>query len=244
MSNSNTAIYSCYYGPDSEKTFLQKEYEGFDCYFVTNNKSVADQAHKKKWTVIFDNLEISDSKSVNAFNSKKVKCMPHIYSELKKYKYLIYVDDKKVFDPNLLLKYGLKSLNNDGSLSLRLHPSNYTNIWCEFGMALLQERYRINKSIMYDYINNMLSLGYKEYGDIYWTSLIIRDMSHYDTFKINELWYKEVVKCGIECQISFFFIAQNFKTIKILPTRALSESNTIIKIFRKIYEKIKFVISN
>lgn len=239
MGDSRIAIYSCYYGPNNENTFAQIDYEDYDCYFITNNRHIANKAQKKNWNIIYDNIEISPSKVVNAFNSKKAKCMPETYKELINYDYLIYVDDKKVIDPRKIINLGLTSLGQSGGLSIRMHPKNYSNIWCEFGVSLLQDRYRVNRSKMYNYINDMLSSGYSEEGNIYWTSLILRDMNHPKIHELNEEWYNHVKKCGIECQISFFFIAQKYDIIRTLPSKELGHLNYIDVLIRLIYGKIR-----
>jgi len=42
------------------------------------------------------------------------------------------------------------------------------------------------------------------------TGFILRKNSDM-TNKINEIWFEHIKQCGIECQISFFFIYQMYK---------------------------------
>ena len=227
------AIFSCYYGPDKDLTFKAQRYSGVTSYFITNNRKVADLASNLDWLVIFHDLPISESAVENALNAKYVKCMPHRFAELKNFKYLIYQDDKKVISPDLVFKSGLDSLKNGGALAIREHPSLKRNVWCEFGYAMLQERYREGRKELYTYIQNKLDNGFKEDGDLFWTSIIFRDMSHPQINEIGEAWYNEVLKCGIECQISFFFVAQKFDSIRILRIPD-SPTPLWLKVFRSV----------
>jgi hypothetical protein len=71
---------------------------------------------------------------------------------------------------------------------------------------------------MIDYITEQLESGLKVVAkNRYWTSAILRDMTHPDTPKINEMWLEHIQKCGIQCQVSFFFVAQHFPNITLLP---------------------------
>jgi hypothetical protein len=42
-------------------------------------------------------------------------------------------------------------------------------------------------------------------------------MTQPETNLIGEKWYLDILSCGIECQISFNFIAQQYNSIGLLP---------------------------
>lgn len=230
----NTAIYSCYYGDVISATFRPIRYGNIDSYFITNNQKIADIAIKFGWTVIIDELPVTSCSITNAFYSKKVKCKPNIFLPLLKYHYLIYVDDKVEINPNLVYNNGIDCVKSGASICLREHPTLKSNIWCEFALAILQPRYRVNKDVLWKYINNKLKEGYKEDHILYWTSVIFRDMKNPDTIKINEMWYDEVEKCGIECQVSFFFTSQKFDSVGILPSTVKVENIFLSKLLKKL----------
>ena len=82
---------------------------------------------------------------------------------------------------------------------------------------MLQSRYKVEWEKTVEYINSEINNGYKLESQMYWTSAILRNMKHEDINLINETWYDHIQKCGIECQISFNFISQRFRSISLLP---------------------------
>ena len=216
------AIYSCYYGCDNAITFKQPRYNCCDTFFFTNNYAAAILAEKNGWFVIFDNEPVYEDYVLSTMQGKKVKCLPHNYNELSKYEYLIWVDDKTMIDPLLVLNNGLNALEADGSLSVRLHPQSYKNIWAEYGISLLQARYRNEKYKMWEYIHDKISQGFSEEGNLFWNNVIIRNMRHNEVNTIGERWLSEISVCGIQDQISFFFIAQEFLSIRIQPKNVVN----------------------
>jgi hypothetical protein len=62
---------------------------------------------------------------------------------------------------------------------------------------------------MLNYINRQLNNNIKEKtGTHSATGFIIRNMKHPEINNINNTWYTHILDCGIECQISFFFVTQ------------------------------------
>jgi hypothetical protein len=75
---------------------------------------------------------------------------------------------------------------------------------------------------MIDYISAQIEVGLKVQTDRHFTTnCILRDMRHPEIAALNETWYQHILNCGIECQVSFFFVAQIFKNISILPEHHL-----------------------
>jgi hypothetical protein len=107
---------------------------------------------------------------------------------------------------------------NAASLMVRAHPSLHGNILNEFAAAMIQPRYQAQRDQTVEYIDKKLHEGLKlKVEDLYWTSAILRNMRHPETIKINEDWYANILECGIECQISFDFIAQKYASIAVMP---------------------------
>jgi hypothetical protein len=127
-------------------------------------------------------------------------------------------DDKVDFNVEKIFVFISSLKVNNNSIIIRNHPSKANNILSEFAEAMIQPRYQAQRDQTISYITNKIKSGYSlRTENLYWTSAILRNMSHPDTRKINEDWYSNILECGIECQISFDFIAQNYNTIGVMP---------------------------
>jgi hypothetical protein len=103
------------------------------------------------------------------------------------------------------------------AMMIREHPSLKHNILNELSVAMIQPRYQSQRNQVVAYITDQINQGRElEVKTLYWTSAILRNMAHHDAIRINEDWYEDILNCGIECQISFDFIAQNYKSIMIM----------------------------
>jgi hypothetical protein len=215
----NIAIYSTYCGPTANKTLVKKPSSLYPHFFYSNNRDVLIQAMDLGWTALFLNeMPIYDDPVASALQSKLVKATPHLFPDLQGFDYLFYVDDKLVFDENRLENLVYEMVRNRSPLAIRKHPFPPPNVLYEFTLSLDQPRYYAQRVQMIDYITEQLESGLKVVAkNRYWTSAILRDMTHPDTPKINEMWLEHIQKCGIQCQVSFFFVAQHFPNITLLP---------------------------
>ena len=79
---------------------------------------------------------------------------------------------------------------------------------------MFQERYRLESQKYEDYItqqiNNGLTYITEHHGQ---TGFLIRNMKHDKIIELNNTWYNHIKECGIQCQISFFFVKQLFPKI-------------------------------
>ncbi len=213
------AIYSTYFGSSTNKTFnANRAAVGLDHYFISNNKDILSDVAKAGWIPIFLNLEISTNRVLSAQQAKIPKALPHLFPELTAYQFLFYVDDKIDFDVMALQSLRKMMCKDNNSLMVRAHPSLQGNILNEFAAAMIQPRYQAQRDQTVEYIDNKLREGFNlKVEHLYWTSAILRNMAHHDTVKINEDWYSNILACGIECQISFDFIAQKYSSISVMP---------------------------
>jgi hypothetical protein len=169
------------------------------------------------WIPIHLQVEVSDNVILSAFQAKFAKAAPHLIPQLAKYKYILYVDDKLEFNVEKIPEF-IELLNKeDSALSIKAHPFLSGNILLEYGEAVLQPRYRAQSKQMVSYITEKIKQGYQLESQMYATGAILRNNAHRDTTQINQTWWADIQHCGIECQISFDFIAQKFNSITLLP---------------------------
>ncbi len=213
------AVYSTYFGIFNNKTLSPLSVSAsFDHYFVSNNEKILYAVERCGWKPIFLDLEVSPNRILSAQQAKVPKALPHIFQGLNSYDYLLYVDDKIDFNVHAISTLIDAMGRGDSSLMIRIHPSLRGNILNEFAAAMIQPRYQAQRDQTVEYIDRQLKNGMQlKVDDLYWTSAILRNTSHPDTILINEMWYKNIMDCGIECQISFDFIAQQFHSIAVMP---------------------------
>jgi hypothetical protein len=136
-----------------------------------------------------------------------------MYKELKDYDYLCYFDNKlpkinETFVENSINKYFVQQ---NYAIILRQHEFLGPDVWQEFYESMKQQRYVLEQDKYKTYIETQISLGLRAKIKTHSQGgFIIRNMKHENTPNINNTWYKHIQMCGIQDQISFFFVKQLF----------------------------------
>jgi hypothetical protein len=204
----------------------------YDGYFITNNKWVYYRLKLSKWTPIFientldklfDNPTeelIETFKNIKGVDkitrqyffsraSKSLKLYPQEFIP-KKYDYLVWFDNKF----NVNIKGTIQTIKDwPPNVSTMLHRHPFVNdIRGEFKEAMLQERYILDKKNYLDYIEENVSKGLSsEHYNHFQTGYLLYNMNHDVTKHIQKTWHEHIKRCGINCQISFNFVAQMFR---------------------------------
>jgi hypothetical protein len=215
MSNLNLAFYTCFYGSKNNPALGIPRVPSFEykCYFYTNNEDIFNTLKLTKWIGIYDNKPISYDGIESCMDGKHIKTMPHEYPHLKHYDYLCFFDNKITnIDVEFVEKYIYKYfIEKNYALLLRKHWFINDSVWNEYDVSMLQERYRIESKKYRSYIRNQLNEGLKATGQLHCAcGFLIRNMKHEKMNEINTTWYKHIQECGIQDQISFFFVKQLF----------------------------------
>jgi hypothetical protein len=214
------AIYSTFCGPTKAATFCQKAHAIYPSYFISNNMDVLMAAQAKGWIPIhISDQPVVEDPVVSAMQSKIAKALPHLFEDLMQYDYLFYIDDKYAINEALVPELVAKLKESNAPLAMKRHPFLDSNVLSEYTESLKQPRYWAQRQQMSAYIAKQVEDGLPLLADIHYaTGCILRDMHHPDIEKIDQLWFDHIVQCGIECQVSFFFIARQFPNIMVLPT--------------------------
>lgn len=215
----NLAFYTCFYGDNSNKACKIPELPSlkYKCYYFTNNKTMFDTINaNKKWIAIFDDTQpaVNSDIIVSCMASKHVKVCPHEYDVLQSYDYLCYLDSKlKKVNEKFIEKYiHHYFIKNNLALLLRRHWFVEPNIWAEYNESMKQTRYQTQSEQYTNYIHKQLQDGLQSKTMYHCCcGLLIRNMKHPKTKEINNTWYQHIQECGIQDQISFFFVKQLFK---------------------------------
>jgi hypothetical protein len=161
--------------------------------------------------VFCDNIPIKYDDTLNAFDSKELKACPHHFPCLNKYSYLCYCDSKYNVDENRVKEH-LTLFTENRLMILPTHPDFGPNVWNEFNACILQPRYAVNKDHYMNYINTQLAAGFPSETKFHYTTQFMIRKNNRLTQVIGEKWYEQINLCGIQCQISFFFVHQLFES--------------------------------
>ena len=84
-----------------------------------------------------------------------------------------------------------------------------------------QPRYLLESEKYKNYIKNQVKNGLSEITEHHCAcGFLIRNMKHEKIIEINNTWYQHIQECGIQDQISFFFVKQLFNEY-ILPFKKI-----------------------
>jgi len=211
----NLAFYTYFYGSNNNKAFCVPELPSskYKCYYYTNNSTMFEKIKSTDWIGIYDDKPTTDDLIQSNMIGKHIKVMPQEYPELKHYDYLCFLDSKlgkvsETFVERFITKYFIEQ---NYALLLREHWFISSNVWNEYNECVLQDRYRIENEKYKSYITNQVNSGLSEITQHHCAcGFLIKNMKHEKTIEINTTWYKHIQECGIQDQISFFFVKQLF----------------------------------
>lgn len=212
------AFYTCFYGSVNNEACCIPPAPSthYPCYFFTNNKTLYDRIlQTSAWICIHDEqFEENNDASVSCMMSKRVKVLPHLYSELAAYDYLCFIDSKSGKVNETFVEEIIKKnfVEKNFAMLLRQHWFIKDSVWSELNESMKQDRYLKERHKYLDYmVSQIVDEGLCDTTNIHCAcGFIIRNMRLAVTREINEMWFQHIGVCGIQDQISFFFVKQHF----------------------------------
>jgi hypothetical protein len=132
------------------------------------------------------------------------------------------MDDKFRFDSKMLSAVEENLADGNGEFLTSYHRFLSGNVLFELVEAMGQARYFTQRKQTVEFIMRRLEQGdCLKLERMYETGLIMRKTAAAKVKKINEEWYQAILECGIECQISFNFIAQRYPEISGFDSKRL-----------------------
>jgi hypothetical protein len=183
----------------------------YDSYFITNNKHIYNKAKEKGWIAKYvSQIPLRNQSNIrnaikNTMSAKIMKLFPQQFVD-KQYDYIVWSDHK--FTPNI---DGIEKSIENMNVSMYLHRHPFlNNIIQEYDYSIKwQPRYKLQQIQYISYIKkqikNRLSTTHARH---YQCGLIIYNIKHSHTAKIQQLWANHIQMCGIQDQISFNFVQQ------------------------------------
>ena len=211
----NLAFYTYFYGSDNNPAFKIPIIPSlkYKCYYFTNNKTIFENLKNTNWIGIYDDTPTTDDLIESCMVGKHVKIMPQEYIEFGDYDYLCFLDSKlkkvsETFVENFITKYFIEQ---NYALLLREHWFIRNKIRDEYNESMLHEKYILESERYSKYISNQLNNGLSEEVEHHCAcGFLIRNMKHEKINELNTTWYNHIQECGIQDQISFFFVKQLF----------------------------------
>jgi len=209
------AIYSTYCGAGKNKTYVENDLKpGIGYYFISNNEDILREVERRGWHPIFLGLPVTNNLILSAQQSKVAKAMPQIFPQLKVAKKTLYVDDKLKFSTDKVQALAAWLEESTAPMAMREHPFLSGNVLNELCESMWHKRYQSQRGMLVDFITRRVDSGDSLSAKrMFLTGTILRNMQHSQIQEINERWYQYILECGIECQISFHFVAQKHPEI-------------------------------
>lgn len=212
----NLAFYTYFYGSNNNPAFNIPDIPStkYNCYYYTNNLTIFEKLKTTKWISIYDDIPTNDDLIESCMVGKRVKTSPHKYEELQNYTYLCFLDSKlekvnEIFVENMINKF---FINNNYALLIREHWFIKNSVVKEYNVSMNQYRYCLESEKYRKYIQTQINNGLDKITPHHAaTGFLIRNMKHEKMNEINDTWYQHIQECGIQCQISFFFVKQLFR---------------------------------
>ena len=215
MSCYNLAFYTYFYGSNDNVAFKIPNLPSlkYKCYYYTNNITLFNSLKDTNWIGIYDHKPTNDDLIESCMVGKHIKIMPHEYAELKDYDYLCFLDSKldnvsEQFVESFINRYFIEQ---NYALLLRQHWFINNYVIDEYRESMHQYRYQLQDIKIKNYISNQAKRGLSLVTPTHCACcFLIRNMKHEKMIQINTEWFNHVQECGIQDQISFFFVKQLF----------------------------------
>lgn len=210
------AFYTCFFGADSNEKNKIPQCPSNDCFFFTNNPNTYVQLENTNWNRIFVDIPIKHNLTMDAMDAKHLKACPYMYPELNGYDATCYFDSTLTVKTDEVIELANKAFTySNYDMLIARHPF-ISATWppsakSEFNEAMLQPRYLAEKDKYERYMAEQIQSGLLETDDIHYATGFIVRKNNMEMRKLGEVWYRHILACGIECQISFFFVQQMFK---------------------------------
>ncbi len=207
------AVYSNYCGSDTgakANVNFEPASHLYPHFFYTNNGLVGDRLIG--WAVRAIDVPQVNDPVVSCMQAKEQKIRPHLLADLKEFDFVVFRDAKMPrLDLGRLPGYIAKMRERNMYAAFPVHPRNVIAEACE---SMFQARYFGQRGQISKYITEELAGGGRAQMPVHFgCNMCIRDMRHPDTIPMNERWRQHTDRVGLQDQISFHFVAQDFPMI-------------------------------
>ena len=182
-------------------------------YFITNLSDVAQAALAKGWIPIMNMCENTATYIDSTQASKPLKVFPQQFvSRVSKqaYRFMVWYDNK--FDVNVAgVSDAVAQWNPNHALLMHRHPFLCCGADVELKESMKHHRYKLQEKQYVKYMEEEARAGFPAHGERHFQcGFLLYRLDHPDCAKIQNMWMAHIKRCGIECQISMYYVAQRF----------------------------------
>lgn len=210
------AIVSGAFGKNNnESLIVHPSYDRFDCFFVTDNCILGERAQRLGWEIIWSYPKYNDNYEA-ALASKQLKTNTQAYlpssPHSHQYKFVMWVDSKQRIEADEVVHF----LSSSDDFCVAMVPHDHLHCALdEFNASQNQARYRRDKERMQTFMQKQREQGFLPTSTNihYLTGFIIWNLSHPKLAEMQSLWTDYISEVGIECQLSFYYVAERFRDV-------------------------------
>lgn len=212
------AFYTCFYGGPENPAYRVPvaPSDKYPCFYITNNSDMVQQLAGTRWVPVFDDTPTADNVIESNMVAKRVKTTPHTFPVLRDFDYLCFLDSKleHVDEHKVELLIDRHFVEQNLAVLMRQHPFVPDSVLFEFRISMNQPRYQLEHDKIARYIESQVQSGLAVTTGYHCAcGFIIRNMKHPQTNVIGDMWLEHIQQCGIQDQISFFFVKQHFRGV-------------------------------
>ena len=214
------AIVSGAFGKNNnESLMVHPSYARFDCFFVTDNCILGKRAERLGWKIVWSYPKYNDNYEA-ALASKQLKTNTQAYLSSSphshQYKFVMWVDSKQRIEEDEVVHF----LSSNDTFCVAMVPHNFIyNASEELDAAMHQERYKRDEQRILSFMHAQEKRGFppNSKNTHFLTSYIIWNLQHPKLTEMQSLWDSYILQIGIECQISFYYVAERYRDIIASP---------------------------
>ena len=215
---SDLAFVTGYIGQDGDQARIPTVPRAGHSYFITNLSEVAQAALEQGWMPIMTMCDDTSTEIARTQASKPLKVFPQqavLRVTSKAYKYMVWFDNK--FDVNVAgVNDAVAKWNPKHALLMHRHPFLCgDDLRCgadmELKESLKQHRYQLQENQYVKYMEEEARAGFPTHGERHFQcGFLLYRLDHPDCAKIQDMWMAHIERCGIQDQISMYYVAQRF----------------------------------
>jgi len=176
----------------------------FDCYYISNNRDTLRKAEDKGWITIYVDITAEDDMIDSNLKGKYYKLFPHKIDKIKNYQWTLFIDTKRYCNIEHVIDTCIKS---DKGFNIVPHTNGVKPyLENEITESFKQGRYKHQKNKILNYVHEQRKIYTQEPNTFFGCSIILRKTNDPKSIEICERWFEHINMCGIQDQISFYFI--------------------------------------
>ena len=188
-------------------------------YFVSNNRHVLQKASLQGWKTTYYEVMTDEAlktaseaeKQVFWTNAgKRMKVFPQSFISDREYHFVAWLDNKWNWN-TVGTEDAIARWNPDTVVQFHRHEFVCCGADLEYKASMPQPRYYLQRKQYQNYMYQEVSKGFLLNGPRHpCATYILYNLRHNASADFQNTWFDHIQRCGIQDQISLYFVAQRF----------------------------------